>query len=81
MREEVDSDDGMCDIGHHEPPCEIPALSQVETEGQPYVCCHLVGEVLNPLQKCSTVGVGQCSQVMVGLQSAQWAMASKLPSG
>jgi hypothetical protein len=25
MGEEVGSDEGFCDVGHHEPPCELPA--------------------------------------------------------
>jgi hypothetical protein len=25
LREEVHADERMCDVGHHEPPCEIPA--------------------------------------------------------
>jgi hypothetical protein len=37
MGKEVRSDDGMCDVGHHETPREIPAETQVETEGQPSV--------------------------------------------
>jgi hypothetical protein len=37
MREEVDADEGICDAGHHELPREIPAWSQVESEGQPSI--------------------------------------------
>jgi hypothetical protein len=25
MRMESDADEEICDVGHHEPPCEIPA--------------------------------------------------------
>jgi hypothetical protein len=38
MREEVHADAGMCDVGHHETPFEIPAQSHVEAAGQPSVC-------------------------------------------
>jgi hypothetical protein len=37
MGEEADAVEGICDVGHHEPPCEIPAYSQVEAEGQPSI--------------------------------------------
>jgi hypothetical protein len=37
MRKEVHIDEGMCDVGYHETPCEIPAETQVEAEGQPSV--------------------------------------------
>jgi hypothetical protein len=37
MREEVDANEWMCDVGYHESPCEIPAYSWVEAEGQPSV--------------------------------------------
>jgi hypothetical protein len=37
MKEEIVADEGMCDVGHHESPCEIPAESKVEAEEQPSV--------------------------------------------
>jgi hypothetical protein len=37
MREEFGPDEGLCDVGHHESPRELPALSQVKAEGQPSV--------------------------------------------
>jgi hypothetical protein len=37
MRDEVHADGGMCDVGHHEPPREILAETQVEAERQPSV--------------------------------------------
>jgi hypothetical protein len=37
MRKEVHTDDGMCDVGHHETPRDIPMETQVEAEGQPSI--------------------------------------------
>jgi hypothetical protein len=34
MREEVYTDEGMYDVGHHEPPREIPTYTQIETRRQ-----------------------------------------------
>jgi hypothetical protein len=38
MGQEVGSDEGLRDVGHHEPPREVPAQSQIEAEWQPSVC-------------------------------------------
>jgi hypothetical protein len=38
MGQEVHADDGMSDVGHHEPPREISAQTQVEAERQPSAC-------------------------------------------
>lgn len=37
MGEEIDGNEGMCDVGHHESPREISSYSQVQPEGQPSV--------------------------------------------
>jgi hypothetical protein len=37
MREEVHAYEGKCDVGHHEPPREIPEETQVEAKRQPSV--------------------------------------------
>jgi hypothetical protein len=37
MGEEIGANEGMCGIGHHESPGEIPAESQVESEEQPSI--------------------------------------------
>jgi hypothetical protein len=37
MVEELYTNDGVCDIGHDEPPRETPTETQVEAERQPYI--------------------------------------------
>jgi hypothetical protein len=37
MREEVDADERLCDVGYHESPREIPAETEVEAERQPSI--------------------------------------------
>jgi hypothetical protein len=37
MGEEIDPDEGLCDVGHHETPHQIPEYSQVTAERQPSV--------------------------------------------
>jgi hypothetical protein len=37
MGEEVDANEGVYDVGHHEPLREVLAQSQVEAEGQPSI--------------------------------------------
>jgi hypothetical protein len=34
MKQEVHANERICDVGHHEPPNEIPAETKVETERQ-----------------------------------------------
>jgi hypothetical protein len=37
MREEVDANERMCEVGYHEPPREILAKTEVEAERQPSI--------------------------------------------